>query len=167
MSLVKLDTNCEKEVSTVKINNVYHGIVVGDDGLYLTTDTFESPLKAANAARKLKRENKIVRTVKKKSISPYNQIKTKIIRVDKLYTEAEVAALTHLRFREAWVIMSPQGRYVKNMLKNNKVVEYCSDRETALKFNTYEDASTGQKTLNNVVLNGHYLRRFFIEKNEK
>lgn len=151
MTLVKLDTNNDREVYTVKINHGYHGVVVGDNNLYVTTESFESPLKAANAARKLKRENKITRTVKKKSDVNYTAIQTKIRRVKKLYTETEVASLTHLRFRENWVILNPKGEYVKTVLSDNKVVDYCAKKEQARTFKTYEEASDYQKTLDRVV----------------
>ena len=164
MALVKLETNKDKDIYTVKMGTCYHGVVVGDDTLYVTEEAFESPLKAANAARKLKRENKIIRTIKKKRDLEQPFIQTKITRVEKLYTEAEVAALTHLRFRETWVILSPNGEFVKNMLKDKNVVNYCKNKSDALTFTTYEDASVNQKTLNLTVRNGHYLRRFFVEK---
>jgi hypothetical protein len=165
MTLVKLDTNNDREVYTVKINHGYHGVVVGDNNLYVTTESFESPLKAANAARKLKRENKITRTVKKKSDVNYTAIQTKIRRVKKLYTETEVASLTHLRFRENWVILNPKGEYVKTVLSDNKVVDYCAKKEQARTFKTYEEASDYQKTLDRVVKTGHTLRRYFVEAN--
>ena len=163
MSLVKLEINLDKEVYTVKVGNSYRGVIVGDNTLYLTDEEFNSPLKAANTARKLKRENKIVRTIKKNSNPSYSTSQTKINKVKKLYSETEVASLTHLRFREAWIIVAPAGGYVKTMLTNNKVVDYSKKPEDALIFNTYEDASTNQKTLNLTVRNGHFLRRFFME----
>jgi len=165
MTLVKLHTKDDREVYTIKINTSYHGVVVGDDMLYVTDEAFESPLRAANAARKLKRENKIIRTVKKKSDMNNTVIQTKIRRVKKLYTETEVASLTHLRFREAWVILSPKGEYVKTVLAGNKVVDYCNKKEQAITFKTYEEASDYQKTLDRVVKTGHSLRRFFVEAN--
>lgn len=163
MALIKLHTNDDREVYTVKINESYHGVVVGEETLYVTTEAFESPLKAANAARKLKRENKISRTVKKKSDVNNTVIQTKIRRVKKLYTETEVASITHLRFREAWVILSPKGEYVKLVLSGDKVVDYCKKKEQAQTFKTYEEASDYQKTLDRVVRTGHTLRRYFVE----
>lgn len=163
MTLVQLQTKDDREVYTVKINGSYHGVVVGNEVLYVTTEAFESPLKAANAARKLKRENKISRTIKKKSDVNNTVIQTKIHRVKKLYTETEVASITHLRFREAWVILSPKGEYVKSLLTWNKVVEYCKKKEEAKTFKTYEEASDFQKTLDRVVRTGHTLRRYFVE----
>lgn len=164
MDLVQLHIDKTKEVYTVKMGDKYHGVVMGDDDLYITLEAFESPLKAANAARKLKRENKIVRTIKKKCKPDYPIIQTKIHRVEKLFTEAEVASLTHLRFRETWVIMSRDGKYVKSMLDNSKVVDYCTNKDKAMTFSTYEAACINQKTLNLTVQNGHFLRRFFVEK---
>lgn len=165
MDLVKLQTNSDQEVYTIKINERYHGVVVGDETLYVTKKAFESPLKAANAARKLKKENKISKTIKKKRDADITFIQTKIHRVKKLYTETEVASLTHLRFREAWVILSPKGEYVKTVLSSNKVVDYCDKKEQAITFKTYEEASDYKKTLDTVVKTGHSLRRFFVEAN--
>jgi hypothetical protein len=163
VSLVKLEINLDKEVYTVKVGSSYRGVIIGSNALYLTNEDFDSPLKAANAARKLKRENKITKTIKKNSNPSYPTIQTKITKVEKFYSEAEVAAFTHLRFREAWVILSPKGKYVKNMLQSKSLVDYCDDETKALVFNTYEDASINQKTLNITVCNGHFLRRFFVE----
>jgi hypothetical protein len=163
MTLVKLYTVDDREIYTIKINASYHGVVVGDDMLYVTDEAFESPLRAANAARKLKRENKILRTIKKKSDMVNTVIQTKIRRVKKLYTETEVASLTHLRFRESWVILSPKGEYVKVVLSGDKVVEYCVNKDQAKTFKTYEEASDYQKTLDRVIKTGHTLRRYFVE----
>jgi hypothetical protein len=163
MTLVKLETNNDKEIYTVKINQGYHGVVVGDDHLYVTEEAYASPLVAANAARKLKRENKIIKTVKKKSDVTYTAIQTKIRRVKKLYTETEVASLTHLRFRESWIILNSKGEYVKTVLSDNKVVDYCKKENQAKTFKTYEEASDYQKTLDRVVKVGHTLRRYFVE----
>jgi len=163
MDLIKLYINDDREIYTVKISENYHGVVVGDETLYVTAEAFVSPLKAANAARKLKRENQINRTIKKKSDVNNTVIQTKIHRVKKLYTETEVASITHLRFREVWVILSPKSEFVKTVLTWNKVVEYSKKKEEAKTFRTYEEASDFQKTLDRVVKMGHTLRRYFVE----
>lgn len=165
MTLIKISTSDNKEVCAVKLTAGYHGVVLGDDNFYVTEKSFKSPLHAANAARKLKKEHKIIRSIKKKNDATTTDIQTKIGRVKKLYSEAEVSSLKHLRFREAWVILSPDKEYVKTVLTQNRVVDYCSDRDQAKTFKTYEEASDFQKTLNRVVKTGHCLRRFFIESN--
>jgi hypothetical protein len=165
MDLVKLKTQSSKEVCAVKLFAGYHGVVIGDDEIYVTNKAFRSPLHAANAARKLKKEHKIIKNIKKKNDTINTIIQTKICRVKKLYSEAEVSTLKHLRFREAWVILSPGGEYVRTVLTQNRVVDYCSNRDQAKTFKTYEEASDFQKTLNRVVKTGHCLRRFFVESN--
>lgn len=163
MNLSKLTLDYSKEICTVKTNSGYHGVILADNELFLTLETFESPLKAANSARKLKRESGIKTTVKKNKKSKVLEIKTTITRVNKLYTEAEMAAYTHLRFREAWVILSPAGEFVQSVVSNNHVAEYCKEKNEAKLYTTYENASCDQKVLNAVLKNGHQLRRFFIE----
>lgn len=163
MALIKLSTLCDKEVYTVKINDTYRGVVTADDAIYITEAVFSTPLQAANEARKLKRIHKISRNIKKNDNTTKKAIKTKITRAKRLYSEAEVAQITHLKFREAWVIVSPDGVYVSEVLKEETIVNYCKSKEDAQTFKTYEDACMYQKTLNLVVKNGHTLKRFFTE----
>ena len=54
MEFIQIRKNPEKEVSVVKINGVYHGVLAGQNDIYLTFDGFSSPLKASNTARSLK-----------------------------------------------------------------------------------------------------------------
>ena len=77
-----------------------------------------------------------------------------------------MAKLTHLRFREAWLILAPQGGYVENVMENKKVVEYTEDAGKAKVFKSYEDATDYVKTLDMVVKKGHTLRRYFIQTNK-
>jgi hypothetical protein len=76
-----------------------------------------------------------------------------------------VAKLTHLRFREAWLILAPQGGYVENLMENKKVVGYTKNLSNAKVFKSYEDASDYVKTLDMVVKKGHTLRRYFVQTN--
>jgi hypothetical protein len=163
MNLVKLEVNPDREVCTVKLNSAYHGVIVGQESLYLTDESFDSPLKAANSARQLKRTNKIDLNIKKNQQSLKLKFQSKILKVCKLYTETEMADTTNLRFRETWVILSPSGKFVKSVLKENKVAEYSGTKENAMLFKTYEEARMKQNTLNMVLKQGHSLRRFFIE----
>lgn len=163
MELTKVTIDGTKEICAVRLSSGYHGIIINDNNLYVTNEAFESPLKASNAARSWKKKNNIVGNIKKKNDTTNTVTQTKICRVKKLYSEAEVSSLKHLRFREAWVILSPTGVYVKTVLTQNRVVDYCTNRDQARIFKTYEEASDFQKTLNRVVKTGHCLRRFFIE----
>lgn len=153
-----------KDLYVIKVNNLYHGVIVGDQSLYVTSESFASPLKAANLTRQLKSKNKItpVGILNKKQQVPKTKFQTKMSKANKLYTEAEMDLMTNLRFREAWVILNPLGKYVKSMLKDNKVAEYSNIKENALIFKTYEEARMQQNTLNMVIRQGHSLRRFFI-----
>jgi hypothetical protein len=74
-----------------------------------------------------------------------------------------MAGMTHLRFREAWVILNLKGLYVEKSLTATKVVKYSKNRDKAQVFRTYEEASMLAKTLDSVHAVGHTLKRFFIE----
>jgi hypothetical protein len=163
MSLVGLTLDKTKEIQTIKTSVGYFGVILAEKELFISTEPLDSPLKAANFARKLKKEHGIKTTVKKKEGSKKDKLNTKITKVHDLYTEAEMASYTHLRFREVWVILSPAGDFVETVVSNNKVVEYCKDRNEAKLYSSYENAACDQKVLNTVLKKGHDLRRFFIE----
>jgi len=167
MSLSRLELSEDKDIQTIKLNAVYHGVITAGLNIYITEETFESPLKAANWARKQKKEKKINSYVNKKDTTIKTKIKTKITETIKLFTEAQVAGHTPLHFREIWVIVSPSGTYVRETLKSGSVVKYGSDKDKAQIFKTYEDAITMVNTLNCVVKCGHTLKRFFIENKHK
>lgn len=158
MDLVKIPRGPEKEVFTVKSGDRYFAFITGADDIFLIDEPFESPLVASNKARALKRQHKIQVNLKntKKPVAK-SKLQPKYV----LYTEAEVAKLTHLRFREAWLICAPKGGFVAEIMQNNKVVEYTTDHSKAKTFKSYEDASDYIKTLDMVVKKGHSLRRFF------
>ena len=163
MDLTSVKLNQEKEIQAVKINTRYHGIILCSEEIFITSDSFDSPLKAANYARKLRKENKIEPCVKKNQKALKVEIKPKITETYRLLTEAEVAGHTRLNYREIWVIVSPTGEFVKETLKKGAVVRYDAEKDNAQTFKTYEDAITMVNTLNCVVQCGHYLKRFFIE----
>jgi hypothetical protein len=167
MNLVQLKLNKEKEIQTIKLNASYHGVILVDENVFITEENFESPLRAANYARKLKKEKKINSCSKERQSSLKTKIKPKIIETIKLLTEADVAGHTPLHYREIWVIVSPSGTFVHQTLKEGSVVKYGSDRDKAQIFKTYEDAITMANTLNCVVKCGHTLKRFFIENKSK
>lgn len=163
MELAKIKLDKEKELQVLKINDSYHGVVWDGESLEITTEGFPSALKAANETRRLKKTNNLKTTVKKQ-----NKVKTskpKISKEKKLkfYTEAEMTRLTHLRFREAWVIINRQGAFVETSLTETKVVTYTKKQESGQVFKSYEDASMTAKVLDRVHEPGHTLRRFFIE----
>jgi hypothetical protein len=164
MDLLEIPKNPDKEVFTVKHNGSYYAVVTGDDVLYVSPEVFDSPLKASNHARSIKRQHKIDVKIKKEQKSKVLNNTAKIPRKNKLYTEAEMASETKLKFREVWIILDPWGRYAKNIIKNKTVVEYSSDKESAQRFGSYEEAVLQLKTLDMVVKRGHKLQRFFERK---
>jgi len=150
-----------KDVFTLKNNGKYFGVIESEDSFFVCLTEFDSPLKAANHARSLKRQNKIgsAANTLKKSVAP--KIRSKVPKKKKLFTEAEVATQTHLRYREVWVIMNPEGKFVVESIANKTLVKYSGDRGTAQVFKTYEDALFTSNTLDMVVKKGHQLRRYF------
>lgn len=163
VNLTKVTLSAEKEIQTIKINAMYHGVILCSEEMFITSDSFDSPLKAANYARKLRKENKIEPSIKKNQKALKVEIKSKITKTYRLLTEAEVAGHTRLNYREIWVIVSPTGKFVKETLKKGAVVRYDAEKDNAQTFKTYEEAITMVNTLNCVVKCGHYLKRFFIE----
>ena len=158
MDLVKIPRGPEKEIFTVKSGDQYFAFITGAEDIYLIDEPFKSPLVASNKARALKRQHKIQVNLKKtKKPAAQGKLQPKCV----LYTEAEVAKLTHLRFRETWLICAPKGGYVKKVMQDNKVVEYTNDNKEAKSFKSYEDAADYVKTLDMVVKKGHNLRRYF------
>lgn len=158
-----------KEVFTLRCEDTYYGIVQGTDEFFVCLETFDSPLKAANHARSLARrlraENQLATpapTPKKKTALP---ICSKVSKKKQLFTEAEVADKTHLRFKEVWVILNTDGRFVAEAIKNKTLVKYSTKRENALAFNSYEEALCTSTTLDMVVRKGHRLRRYFEKQN--
>jgi hypothetical protein len=163
MELAQFPKESQKEVFTIKAEGVYMAAIVSDDFLYILPELFESPLVACNKARALKKKHKIEVNLKK---SP---VKTKQVKVEKkcvLYTETEVAKLTHLRFKEAWLIIGPSGNYVSEVLSEKQVAQYAQAISEAKVFKNYEDASSYAKTLDMVIKKGHSLRRYFIQSEE-
>jgi hypothetical protein len=158
MDLVKIPRGPEKEVFTVRSGDQYFAFITGADDIFLIDEPFKSPLVASNKARALKRQHKIQVNLKntKKPVTK-SKLQPKCV----LYTEAEVAKLTHLRFRETWLICAPQGGFVSEVMQNDKVVEYTKEYGTAKAFKSYEDASDYVKTLDMVIKKGHTLRRYF------
>lgn len=157
--LIVLPKNSNKEVFTIKIEGRYRAVISDDNNFYLHPTQFDSPLKAANFGRSLKK----TLDIKIKKIKKTNRVNntSKILRKKHLLTEAEMTSETRLKFREVWLILSPDDNYVGDVLNNNKVVKYVRDKDNALTFKTYEEAMLNLKTLDMVIKRGHKLRRFF------
>jgi hypothetical protein len=114
---------------------------------------------ASNKARALKKKHKIEVSFKKGS-EQTKKVKVKQNHV--LYSDSEVAKLTHLTFKEAWLILSPNGQYIEQVLNQDTVAKYTKNIEKARVFKNYEDASSFIKTLDMVIKKGHGLRRYYI-----
>jgi hypothetical protein len=161
--LVEIKLNENKEVKAVKIKDKYYAFIFSEESIYISDEAFDSPLTASNHARRVKREQKIKSVVKNQNASVKIKKPIKITRKQRLYTEAEMAQNTLLKFREVWVILAPDKKYVQYTLTNDEVVSYCQDKDNAQTFKTYEEAIVMANTLNHVVKCGHSLRRFFVE----
>ncbi len=156
---IRLSEN--KPVGTFKVNKKYQGYFFEKPELHVTTEAYDTPLKAANEARKLE---KLLRKTEKKKIAKKAPIVTKV-RPKKLFTEAELATLTdssmRLRFRERWVVVSPHKMYVCEPTSPKEIVSLSASRNDAKVFNTYEDAMLEVKVLDSVVRRGHTVTRFW------
>jgi len=155
----------EKEVFTLKSEGKYFGVVQGADEFFVCPEEFTSPLRAANharaIARQLRKENKLSSPAHSLKKVEAPGIRSKVSEKKELFTEAEVANKTHLRFKEVWVILNPEGRFVMEAIKDKTLVRYSGKREQALVFSSYEDALYTSTTLDMVVRKGHQLRRYF------
>jgi hypothetical protein len=164
--LLELPKSPEKEVFTVRNGDKYFGVITGENSLYVLKEEFDSPLRASNHARSLKRQHKIKTLIKNEKNTFVTTNTFKLLRNSRLYTEAEMASQTGLKFREVWIIVSPKGEFVSTMLSDQTVVTYVKDKDLAKTYRTYEEAILNLKTLDMVVKRGHSLRRFF-ERNDR
>lgn len=163
-TLLEIPRNPEKEVFTIRHNNKYYAVITGHDKLFVSPELFDSPLQASNHGRALKKQQKIDVKIKKEQKSRVSNNTIKILRKKQLYSEAEMASETKLRFREVWIILGPNGKYATSIIQNNVVVDYADEKEDAQRFSTYEDAILQLKTLDMVVKKGHKLQRFFEQR---
>lgn len=161
VNLIEIPKHPDKEVFTIKVDNRYYAVITGNDSIYMIPEMFDSPLKASNHARSLKKQLQIDVKIKKEEKRTVVNNTTKILRKKQFYTEAEMASETRLKFREVWLIVSPDNQYVGEVLKNNEVVKYVESQGYAFTFKTYEEATLNLKTLDMVVKKGHKLKRFF------
>lgn len=164
MEFIQIRKNPEKEVSIVKINGHYHGVLAGQDDIYLTFDGFNSPLEACNTARSLKKKYKIHSYIKRFDTFNESSSKPAIVKGVCLYTQAEMTSLTTVRFHEAWLIVSPSGTYVKDPVEIDKITDYVEQKELAKIYPTYEEANLRLKTLDMVVKKGHKIQKFMLKR---
>jgi hypothetical protein len=160
-NLLEIPKTPEKEIFTVKHNGKYYAAITGEQSIFVSPEIFDSPLKASNHARALKRQHKIDVKIKKDEKTKVVNNTAKILRKKQLYTEAEMASETKLKFREVWLILGPTGQYASKVLKENTVVNYVKDKDKAQTYRTYEDAIITLNVLDKVIRKGHQLRRFF------
>jgi hypothetical protein len=164
MEFIQIKKNPEKEVCVVKINGSYHGVLAGQNDIYLTFEGFSSPLKACNTARSLKKKYKINSYVKRFDTFKETPYKPAIVQGVCLYTQAEMISSTTVRFQEAWLIVSPSGTYVKDPVDLDKITDYVEQKELAKIYPTYEEANLRLKTLDMVVKKGHTIQKFMLKK---
>jgi len=76
---LKLDKN--KDIQAIRMNALYHGVILSEKTVFITEENFDSPLRAANYARKLKKEKKINSCSKERQSSLKTKIKPKIYEI--------------------------------------------------------------------------------------
>lgn len=163
-NLLEIPKTPEKEIFTVKHNGKYYAAITGEQSIFVSPEIFDSPLKASNHARALKRQHNIDVKIKKDEKTKVVNNTTKILRKKQLYTEAEMASETKLKFREVWVIVGPTGKYATNILTDKTVADYVVNKDKAQTYRTYEEAIITLNVLDKVIQKGHQLRRFFERK---
>lgn len=175
MEILNIPTGGVKDVFTAKTAGGYVGCVQTQVCYYFTTEVFDSALKAANAARRL-RKTLGSEAVVEKPKSDKSVIKTKksskkrkktVAWPDRLYTLAEVEAMPLLRFREVWIILK-DDQYVEDCLnyEKKKLVTLSPHKERAMLFSCHEEAKSTMRTLRGVIGPGFNLMRMFIENRD-
>lgn len=53
--LIELSVETKKDISTIKQNNGFCGVIRAEKTIYITTETFPNALQAANSARALRK----------------------------------------------------------------------------------------------------------------
>lgn len=160
-----------KEFFTAKTDSGYVGCYRSPEAIVITTDVFEKPLPAANAARKMK---KMIETkTKTRTVKKVTQTKTVAVKKTqkhvklqtKLFTAAQAETMPLLKFREVWVI-THKDEFVSDCMNTQKkrLVAFTKDKDKAKRFYDHEDAKRSMNTLKGVVGPGFGLIRFF-EKN--
>lgn len=162
----------DKDVFTAKVDGRYVGCFQTDNSLTMTTEFYEKPLAAANAARKLKKEmsfagsGKAVTTVIKKQKKTKTKTKKSVKLTGRLYTADEVTALPLLSFQEVWIVTRGE-EYVRDCLNQEKkqLVSMTKDKEKAKRFKSHEDALRAARVLKGCVGPGFSITRYWINLN--
>lgn len=168
MYFKEVRTSTAKPLQVIKLASGYHGVVLCEDkGAVLVSECgYHSPLVAANAARKHAKEEGIQPALSV-TIKPSAKVvkSPKLASKSRLLTEDEMAHYDKLRFREVWVLVDKDGRYVRDSLNKEKgiLATYTEDRDKAQVFRTYEQAALTIQTFKAVYLGPHQVRRFFID----
>jgi len=160
-----------KEFFTAKTDSGYVGCYRSTEAIVITTDVFDKPLPAANAARRMKK--KIETKTKIQTVKKVTQTKTVTIKKSKnpvklqtkLFTAAQAETMPLLKFREVWVI-THKDEFVSDCMNAEKkrLVAFTKEKERAKRFYDHEIAKRSMRTLKGVVGPGFGLIRFF-EKN--
>ncbi len=157
-----------KDVFTAKSDSGYVGCVRTPEYTLLTSEVFEKPLVAANAARKLKKSfgvpSKDKEGKKVKYVAPKKtKTKSRVKLAGKLYSNDEREAMPLLSFQEVWVI-SRGDEYVLDCLNKEKKIlcSYTKDKQKAKRFKDYEAALRVSKVLKGSVGPGFDTTRFWL-----
>ena len=167
-----LDSN--KEVFTAECDGGYVGCLRLDNVIAITSERYEKPLQAANAARKLKKQVGQVdskscidpeNSVKKESVQALNkspETKKSLILSLELYTHEEMQSMPQFNFHEVWLI-TKEGEFVSDCMnqKAKRLVAFTSDRAKAKRFEDHEAAKRTMTTLKGVVGPGFGLMRVY------
>jgi len=166
----------KKEVFTAKCDGGYLGCIRIDDIIAITSDKYDKPLQAANAARKLKKQvSKIDSTtyveaensVKKEVVKALNKSpdsKRSLVLSLELYTHEEMQALSHLHWKEVWLI-TKEGEFVSDCLNKQakRLVAFTGESKKAKRFEDHEDAKRTMRILKGVVGPGFGLVRQYAK----
>ncbi len=133
----------------------------------VSEESYDSPLKAANSARKytkvaLQKEKGQTRKLNNAKVTKTAKTPTKRV----LLAEHEMTQHNTLRFREVWLVRGvKEGDYVKTALdKDRKIlVDYTKNRGEAKVFKSYEEADTLRKTYKALFLGHHSVQKFFLD----
>ena len=165
----------DKPIFTARTeDNLYVGCFRVDDGMFITAESFDSALPAANAARKLLKKFTLTKKFesnfkqnKKKNKNSSMKNKKQLRYRGRLFTSDEVDRMPLLKFREVWVIIKGD-EFVSDALnqEKKKLVEFVPTRENARFFTCHEEAKRIMRVLKSTVGPGFDLKRFFISNED-
>lgn len=165
-STIQMPEDTSKEVFTAKSDEGYLGCCRANDLIHITSEVYKTPLMAANAARKLKKNLTTERDkapAKAESL-PKRKKKPSVKLSAELYTTEQVQAMPLLKFNEVWVITKGYD-YVSDCInkETKKIVEYSPNRSEAKCFADHVTAKRAMTTLKGVVGPGFGLLRYFVK----